>query len=76
MNNFDNVFTSIKEHGAEALRNKECFRDLKKIISCDKNRFPVDLYLEVLEEMGLIKFNKRTKEIALTEKGKQTNKVF
>ena len=67
------VFRDICEHCREAdVSNETCFIELERSIKDRQVFFPLYLYLEVLQSLGLIRFSNYTKEIILTEKGKGT----
>jgi hypothetical protein len=68
---------TIKEHCKEIeVPNHKCFIEIEKIVADNKIYLSAELYLEILHDVGLIRFNKITKTIILTEKGQMTNKVF
>jgi hypothetical protein len=73
MNNLGVVFRSIKEHCKEAgTSNEKCFSTLEKLEINRQLFLSLYLYIEVLQSLGLIKFNNYTRAITLTEKGKHT----
>ncbi len=77
MNNFNGVFTTISESCKEPnTPNYKCFQEIQKMADSKKYKLSVTCYLEMLEEMELIRFNRSCKTIALTEKGKSTDKLF
>lgn len=77
MNNFDVVFLKIKEHCRDAdIPDKTCFEQLKKMYEEDNFLLPVYCYLEVLQVLGLIKFDTHSEEITLTGKGMEAESVF
>ena len=77
MNNFDYVFMNIKKQCKEpGIAYTSCFDHLVIIAEERKVLLPITTYLEVFKELGLIKFNRQTKEIILTEKGNVTDSIF
>ena len=77
MNNFNVVFTTIKEYCKEVeVPNYKCYKEIEQIVESNKIFLSAHLYLEILEDMGLIKFNHAAKTISLTEKGMNTCKLF
>ena len=77
MNNFNVIFMTIKEHCKEIeVPDHKCFKEIEQIVATNKIYLSTELYLEILHDIGLIRFNKITNTIALTEKGHTTNKVF
>ena len=77
MNNFDAVFTIIKENCSYGgASNDECYTRIEGRLKENKSYISITTYLEVLHDLGLIVFSKSTKSIELTEKGKQTESLF
>ena len=77
MNNFNAVFTTIKKYCHEKeVPSHTCFKELEKMTQSNKVFFSVNLYLQTLEDIGLIKFNPSTKTISITEKGMNTCRLF
>lgn len=77
MNNFDAVFTAIKEDCTEAdVPNETCYSRLCSCLKDNQSYISVDTYLEVLQGLGLVTFSKATKRITLTPKGKLTTSLF
>ncbi len=77
MNNFIVVFSAIKENCNEAgITNEKCFSTLRNLVIGRQLFLPLYLYLEVLQDLGLIEFGMPGKGIMLTEKGKHTDSHY
>lgn len=77
MENLNVVFKTIKECcNEDGIPGKTCLRTLRRMEKYNEVFLPVYTYLEILEHLGLITFNVRTKEITLTKKGQEATSVF
>jgi hypothetical protein len=76
MNNFNLVLSAIKKQCIHVNEpDKECFNAVQSEldISYQEN---LDLYLDFLQDLGLITYNNKDRSIALTELGSMTKIVF
>ncbi|MCW3124316.1 MAG: hypothetical protein JWQ38_3808 [Flavipsychrobacter sp.] len=77
MNNFNIVFSAIKVHCRDTgTRDSACYNKLAAMLEDRQDYLTLNTYLEILENLGLIKFTKRALIITLTEKGKKTDSLF
>ncbi|MCW3121396.1 MAG: hypothetical protein JWQ38_888 [Flavipsychrobacter sp.] len=77
MNNFDTVFKTVKEHcGEVGVLHETCYDHIVKALQTNNTLLSIDTYLEILQDLGLIKFCKYTNGILITEKGMATDKLF
>jgi hypothetical protein len=77
MENLNVVFKTIKECCSEdGIPDKTCLRTLQRMEKYNEIFLPVYTYLDILEHLGLIRFNIRTKKIVLTKEGQEAMSVF
>ena len=76
MNNFNKIFTIIKKHCGENHAQEPCLEKVETEMVITAGMNPLYEYLDVLQDLGLIEYSVHSKTIFLTEKGKQTEKLF
>jgi len=76
MNNFDNVFSVVKEQcgDKEIIEDAACFDRISEAAHIPSGR--IDFYLDTLASIGLIKYSIGNGYIKLTKYGKQKKQVF
>jgi len=77
MNNFETVFKIVKKHCKEVgAQNLSCFDEIETTVNANKIFLSARLYLEIFQDLELIKYCPYTKGITLTEKGHKTDHLF
>lgn len=78
MNNFDTVFKAVKEHcGKEVgVLHETCYDHIAKLLRESNSILSINVYLQILQDLGLIRFCEHTRGILITEKGMSTEKLF
>jgi len=77
MNNFNRIFSTIKKHCGERDSAKEAPLDqVEADVEIINGMNSIYQYLDVLQDLGLIVYSVHSNTISLTEKGKQTEKLF
>lgn len=77
MNNFDTVFKTVKEHcGEVGVLHQTCYDHIDKLLKDNNSFLSINVYLEILQNLGLIRYCEHTKGILITEKGMTTDKLF
>ena len=76
MNNFNIVLSAIQKQCIHVNEpNKDCFEVVRSELDISYHE-NLDLYLDFLQDLGLIIYNSKEKSIALTELGNITKIVF
>jgi hypothetical protein len=77
MDNLNVVFKVIKECSKEGgIADETCFTTLESMADYNSAFLPIYSYMSVLEYLGLVKFDIRTKAIILTKRGHEAVSVF
>lgn len=77
MNNFNNVFAVIKKHCSGDLPGHDlCLDKVEADVTLLNAAMTVYQYLDVLQDLGLIEYSTHANTIILTEKGKETERLF
>ena len=77
MKNYNHIFSVIKKHcsGNDPIQ-EPCLEKVVNEVVITKGMNSIYQYLDVFQDLGLIEYSANTKMIALTEKGKRTEKLF
>ena len=77
MNNYSTVFDTIKKHcQSSTLLDRDCYEKVISEIESKKTLNSPYQYLDILRDMGLIKYCPENRIIGLTDKGKKTKSLF
>ena len=77
MNNYSVVFSTIKKHCQDiGILEPGCFEKVISEIESRKTMNSPYQYLDILRDMGLIKYSLQNRVIGLTNKGKNTDSLF
>ena len=77
MNNYNVVFKTIKKHCQSArFLDRGCYERVLAEIESRRTLNSPYQYLDILRDMGLIKYCPQNRIIGLTEKGKNTTELF
>ncbi len=77
MNNYSAVFHTIKKHCQHSnLLDRDCYERVISEIQRKRSLNSPNQYLEILRDLGLIRYCADSHIIGLTEKGKRTETLF
>ncbi|MBX2906546.1 MAG: hypothetical protein KF744_10940 [Taibaiella sp.] len=76
MNNFNIVHAAIRKRCDRVNEpNADCIDAILQELDATYHEH-VDFYLSFLQDLGLIKYNHATREVSITERGKNTEQIF
>ncbi len=75
MNNFNIVLAAIRQCARVNVPSTECFERVKDKLDTQYHEH-LDLYLDFLQDLGLIHYNVLNRNITLTERGRCTEQLF